>query len=48
MTAKASDPALFPYYSDTPLTSELGVELEGPGGEMQSLSKDLIISKDWC
>lgn len=48
----ASSPSLLPfpprYLGTHPLTRELKVESEGPGGEIQGLSKDLIISKDLC
>lgn len=47
----ASSPSFLaspPCYLGTPPTPELKVESEGPGGEIQGLSKDLIISKDLC
>lgn len=48
MAAEPSGPPLLPHYPGAPPMSALEVDLESPGGEIQSLSKDLIISKDLC
>lgn len=48
VAAKPSGPPLLPHYPGTAPVSALEVDLESPGGEIQSLSKDLIISKDLC